>query len=182
MGEGEGEEVEGEDGEEGSEGEEDDDEEASEGEQDPKVQQKIGPKVTIRKVMQVTTPGGGPRPSRREILAAEDKNALKKRGRPTKADLAIREKDREDAIARGDPDPELKRTRRKPNKLADGASSEEETLLEKKRRKKEEKAGKRSMKKTKSDDTEDTDDDKPKKKKGRARKVLSEDQVKAKEE
>merc|ERR1719481_973760 len=118
-------EEEGEEGEEGSEGEEDDDEEASEGEQDVKPVART-PKVTTRKVMQVTTPGGGPRVSRKEAVTEIDVKSGKRRGRPTKADMVMRERDREEANSKGDPDIELKRTRRKPNKLADGVSSDED--------------------------------------------------------
>jgi hypothetical protein len=49
-------------------------------------------------------------------------SALKRRGRPTRAEMQEREVQRQAAIARGEPDPELKRKRRKPNKLKDGVS------------------------------------------------------------
>merc|ERR1712083_29037 len=137
------------------------------------------PKVTIRKGMKVATPGGTSLPpATKKSLMGEVTESGKKRGRPSKAEVAQREKERQEAIARGEPDPELKRKRRKPPKLADGASSEEETKEEKKKRKKEEREEKKRLKKqAKSEDTEDTDEEKPKKKKGRQKKILTEDET-----
>merc|ERR1712032_600077 len=104
------------------------------------------PKVTIRKVMKVATPGGTSlSPATKKSLIGEVTESGKKRGRPSKAEVAQREKERQEAIARGEPDPELKRKRRKPPKLADGASSEEETKEEKKKRKKEEREEKKLL-------------------------------------
>merc|ERR1712210_352223 len=102
-------------------------------------------------------PGGSSLAPATKKTLMEVTESGKKRGRPSKAEVAQREKERQEAIARGEPDPELKRKRRKPPKLADGASSEEETKEEKKKRKKEE--------------TEDSDEEKPKKKKGRQKKI-----------
>merc|ERR1712130_207413 len=106
------------------------------------------PKVTIRKVMKVATPGGSSLPpATKKTLMEATTESGKKRGRPSKAEVAQREKERQEAIARGEPDPELKRKRRKPPKLADGVSSEEETKEEKKKRKKEEREEKKRLKK-----------------------------------
>jgi len=160
-------------GEEGS----DDDEEGDAASEDFETPAKIPktPKVTIRKVMQESTPGGSS--SKQDTVTS----TVKKRGRPSKADILQREKEREEAMARGEPDPDLKRKRRKPNKLADGASSEEESKEEKKRRKREEKEEKKRRRKAKSEDTEDSDEEKPKKKKGRQKKILNEEEMKERE-
>merc|ERR1711874_284951 len=127
-----------EDNEEAEEDEEEEEEEAAVEEQktpEMKLLQKT-PKVTIRKVMKVATPGGSSLPPATKKTLMEVTESGKKRGRPSKAEVAQREKERQEAIARGEPDPELKRKRRKPPKLADGASSEEDSKEEKKRRKK----------------------------------------------
>merc|ERR1711994_108771 len=78
--------------------------------------------TSSRKVMQVRTPGALPVDAKLSTPSVEDNaspllsTAKKRRGRPTRAEMAEREKDRQEAIARGEPDPELKRKRRKPNK------------------------------------------------------------------
>merc|ERR1712004_843341 len=106
------------------------------------------PKVTIRKVMKVSTPGVNSLPPATKKTVMEGGSVTesgKKRGRPSKAELAQREIERQEAIARGEPDPELKRKRRKTPKLADGVSSEEDSKEEKKRRKKEEREEKKRL-------------------------------------
>jgi len=135
-----------------------------------------------RKVMLVSTPGTGPalskgtpRKSPVGKASVEPPSTGKKRGRPSRADLMQREQERQEAIARGEPDPELKRKRRKPLKLNDG-DSEEESKEERKRRKREEKEEKKRLKKLASEDTEDTEDEKPKKK-GRKKKILNEEEL-----
>merc|ERR1719500_1392746 len=178
---------------EGDEGEDNEEEDEEEEEEEAAVQEEKTPemkllqktpKVTIRKVMKVATPGGNSLPpATKKTLTDGLTESGKKRGRPSKAEVAQREKERQEAIARGEPDPELKRKRRKPPKLADGASSEEETKEEKKKRKKEEREEKKRLKKqAKSEDTEDTDEEKPKKKKGRQKKILTEEELKEREE
>merc|ERR1719460_1182388 len=133
--------------------------------------------------MKVATPGGSSLAPATKKTLMEVTESGKKRGRPSKAEVAQREKERQEAIARGEPDPELKRKRREPPKLADGASSEEETKDEKKKRKKEEREEKKRLKKkAKSEDTEDSDEEKPKKKKGRQKKILTEEELKEREE
>merc|ERR1712083_240180 len=126
----------------GEEDEEDEVEEEAVAEEQKTPEMKLlqkTPKVTIRKGMKVATPGGNSLPpATKKTLTDGLTESGKKRGRPSKAEVAQREKERQEAIARGEPDPELKRKRRKPPKLADGASSEEETKEEKKKRKKEE--------------------------------------------
>ena len=69
--------------------------------------------------MKVSTPGAPvfSKTPAKSSGAAIDDGSSKKRGRPTRADMAEREKERRAAIARGEPDPELKRKRRKPAKL-----------------------------------------------------------------
>merc|ERR1711973_96815 len=86
--------------EEGAEDEEGSDED--EDEVEPPQQQVKMPNKTPnkRKVMHVTTPGAAPKSSKAAIETA----SAKKRGRPTKADMVIREKERAAAIARGEPD------------------------------------------------------------------------------
>merc|ERR1712200_147558 len=81
----------------------DDDESGDEEEVEPPQQQVKMPNKTPnkRKVMHVTTPGAAPKSSK----AAVETASAKKRGRPTKADMVIREKERAAAIARGEPDP-----------------------------------------------------------------------------
>merc|ERR1711953_1382054 len=180
-----------EDGEENEEAEEEEEAEtvgAGEGEKttpEMKLLQKT-PKVTIRKVMKVSTPGVNSLPPATKKTVMEGQGVTesgKKRGRPSKAELAQREIERQEAIARGEPDPELKRKRRKPPKLADGVSSEEDSKEEKKRRKKEEREEKKRLKKkAKSDDTGEPDEEKPKKKKGRQKKILTEEELKEREE
>merc|ERR1712066_1169814 len=181
-------------GEEDDESEEEDpegEEDAEDGEENTTPEMKLlqkTPKVTIRKVMKVSTPGVNSLPlaTKKTVMEGGQQSVTesgKKRGRPSKAELAQREIERQEAIARGEPDPELKRKRRKPPKLADGVSSEEDSKEEKKRRKKEEREEKKRLKKkAKSDDTEETDEEKPKKKKGRQKKILTEDELKEREE
>ena len=147
------------------------------------------PKVTIRKVMQVTTPGtaGGKEDSTPRKMpvpgSASVSSTVKKRGRPSRADLALREKERQEALARGEPDPELKRKRRKPLKLND-ADSEEDSREERKKRKREEREERRQNKKVKprSEDTEDTDVEEKPKKKGRKKKILTKEEEAARDE
>merc|ERR1712060_449474 len=137
--------------------------------------------VTIRKVMKVSTPGVNslPPPTKKTVMEGQGVTGSgKKRGRPSKAELVQREIERQEAIARGEPDPELKR-KRKPPKVADGVSSEEDSKEEKKRRKKEERVEKKRLKKkAKSDDTEESEEEKPEKKKGRRKKILTEEELK----
>merc|ERR1712158_306696 len=132
-------------GEEDDESEEEDpegEEDAEDGEEKTTPEMKLlqkTPKVTIRKVMKVSTPGVNSLPPATKKTVMEGGGVTesgKKRGRPSKAELAQREIERQEAIARGEPDPELKRKRRKPPKLADGVSSEEDSKEEKGRRKK----------------------------------------------
>jgi len=139
------------------------------------------PKVTIRKVAQVSTPGGSNEttPKKMPFAGAGVMSSGKKRGRPSRADLAVREKERQEAMARGEPDPELKRKRRKPIKLND-ADSEEELKEERKRRKREEKEERKKARR--NDDTEDTDNDEKPKKKGRRKKILTAEEEKARDE
>merc|ERR1712098_779135 len=113
-------------------------EEEDEVEPPPKVVKT--PMVTIRKVQQVVTPGSGDgneTPKKMPFAGALAVSTGKKGGRPSRADLALREQERQEAIARGEPDPELKRKRRKPLKLND-AESEEDSKEVSKRRKREE--------------------------------------------
>ena len=65
-----------------------------------------------------------------------DVSIKKKRGRPSQATLASREHKRQEALARGEQDPELKRKRNKPKKISDKTSSGEDTSEKKKRKKK----------------------------------------------
>merc|ERR1712130_713138 len=66
-----------------------------------------------RKVMQVSTPGTGPSPSKAtpkkgpivRVQEIEPPSTGKKRGRPSRQDLLMREQERQEAIARGEPDP-----------------------------------------------------------------------------
>merc|ERR1712037_73242 len=106
--EGEGDE-EAEEGEENEDAEEEEEEAAVQEEKTPemKLLQKT-PKVTIRKVMKVVTPGGSSLPPATKKTLMEVTESGKKRGRPSKAEVAQREKERQEAIARGEPDPELK--------------------------------------------------------------------------
>merc|ERR1712181_56879 len=117
------------------ESQEDDEEEEEEGD-DVEPPQKVvktpkGPPG--RKVMQVSTPGTGYSPPKgtpkkgalARLQEEEPPSTGKKRGRPSRQDLALREQERQEAIARGEPDPELKRKRRKPMKLNDVDSEEE---------------------------------------------------------
>merc|ERR1712032_1235375 len=108
---------------------EEDEEEAEEEVAAAEEEQKT-PEVTIRKVMKVipatptsttmikttlkvATPGGTSLPpATKKSLIGEVTESGKKRGRPSKAEVAQREKERQEAIARGEPDPELKRKRR----------------------------------------------------------------------
>ena len=70
------------------------------------------------KVTKVSTPGAPLKtPTKFAKPPVVGDSTMKKRGRPTKADMEEREKERQAAIARGEPDPELKRKRRKPAKL-----------------------------------------------------------------
>merc|ERR1712210_189549 len=103
---------EGEDNEEAEEDEEEEEEEAAVEEKTPemKLLQKT-PKVTIRKVMKVATPGSSSLAPATKKTLMEVTESGKKRGRPSKAEVAQREKERQEAIARGEPDPELKRKR-----------------------------------------------------------------------
>merc|ERR1712096_591480 len=141
------------------------------------------PRAQGRKVMQVSTPGGGSglkstqkKGALARVEAIEPPSTGKKRGRPSRQDLLMREQERQEAIARGEPDPELKRKKRKPLKLND-VDSEEEAKEERKRRKREEKEEKKRLRKLeKSEDTEDTEDEKPKKK-GRKKKVLNDEEL-----
>ena len=171
---GEGEDVEDED--------EDEDDESSVEALETPVKMLKTPKVTIKKVSQVATPGADSTPKKMPFAGDSAYTASgKKRGRPSRADLAVREQERQDAISRGEPDPELKRKRRKPQKLND-AGSEEDTKEAKKRRKKEEREEKKRAKKAKSEDTEDTDGDEQPKKKGRRKKLLSAEELKERDE
>ena len=161
--------------------EEDEDEDEEEAEEDDESSVEATPvpmktpKVTIRKVQQVTTPGssGGKEDSTpaKVPFAGSASVSVKKRGRPSRADLALREQERQEALARGEPDPELKRKRRKPLKLND-ADSEEDSREERKK------------KKTKpcSEDTEDTDVEEKPKKKGRKKKILTPEEEAARDE
>ena len=172
--------------------EEDDDEEEEEGEEDildTEQYQKLvkTPKVTIRKVMQVSTPGtagSSPETPKRSAAAnAAAEASGKKRGRPSRADLAQREEERQQALARGEPDPELKRKRRKPLKMLD-ADSGEDSKEERKRRKREEREERQRLKKASkgSESTEDTDDEPKPKKKGRRKKILTKEEEKERDE
>jgi len=161
---------------------EDDEEEVDDIEPPQKVVKPKGPPG--RKVMQVSTPGTGPSPGKAtpkkgpvaRAQEIEPPSTGKKRGRPSRQDLLMREQERQEAIARGEPDPELKRKKRKPLKLND-VDSEEEAKEERKRRKREEKEEKKRLRKLeKSEDTEDTEDEKPKKK-GRKKKVLNDEEL-----
>jgi len=164
----------------------DEDDEEEEAEDDNEVDEPPAkivktPKVTIRKVAQVSTPGGSNEttPKKMPFAGAGVMSTGKKRGRPSRADLAIREKERQEAMARGEPDPDLKRKRRKPIKLND-ADSEEELKEERKRRKREEKEERKKARR--NDDTEDTDNDEKPKKKGRRKKILTAEEEKARDE
>jgi len=164
------------------ESQDDDDEEEEDEEGDEPPQQVVKtPKVPGRKVMQVSTPGGpGVKGTPKKgafanVEEIEPPSTGKKRGRPSRQDLALREQERQEAIGRGEPDPELKRKKRKPMKLND-VDSEEESKEERKRRKREEKEEKKRMRKAKSEDTEDTEDEKPRKK-GRKKKVFNEEEL-----
>jgi len=158
--------------------EEDDDENEAD---EPPAKIVKTPKVTIRKVAHVSTPGGSNEttPKKMPFAGAGVMSSGKKRGRPSRADLAVREKERQEAMARGEPDPELKRKRRKPIKLND-ADSEEELKEERKRRKREEKEERKKARR--NDDTEDTDNDEKPKKKGRRKKILTAEEEKARDE
>merc|ERR1712105_504135 len=94
---------------------EDDEEEEGDGIEPPqKVVKPKGPPG--RKVMQVSTPGTGPSPGKStpkkgpvaRVQEIEPPSTGKKRGRPSRQDLLMREQERQEAIARGEPDPELK--------------------------------------------------------------------------
>ena len=171
--------------------EEEEDEEEAEEDEESSMEAVVvkTPKVTIRKVMQVTTPGtgGGKDDSTPRKMpfagAAGVSSTVKKRGRPSRADLALREQERQEALARGEPDPELKRKRRKPLKLND-ADSEEDSREERKKRKREEREERRQSKKVKprSEDTEDTDVEEKPKKKGRKKKILTPEEEAARDE
>ena len=126
--------------------------------------------------------------------------SAKKRGRPTREALQVREKERQEAIARGEPDPELKRRRRKPNKLKDGASEESEDVdsgkdektkkmtkreekelkkrekEEAKRKEKEEKMEAKRKRKIKKMSSGESEGEEPKKR-GRQKKVLTEEEI-----
>jgi len=115
-----------------------------------------------RKIMKVRPPGSV------RVATPDVTASSKKRGRPSKADMAEREEERQAAIARGEPDPELKRKRRKPNKLMEAASEEEEEKKPK---------GKRKKKQEESEEEEEP----VKKKKGRAKKVLTEEEKEERE-
>merc|ERR1712098_988208 len=168
------EEDEDEDDEEGEDDQEEDEDEEEEDDVEPPPKVVKTPKVTIRKVQQVVTPGSGEAnetPKKMPFAGALAVSTGKKRGRPSRADLAQREQERQEAIARGEPDPELKRKRRKPLKLND-AESEEDSKEVRKRRKREEREERRKAK-AKSEDTEDTDVEEKPKKKGRKKKILT---------
>ena len=131
------------------------------------------PKVTIRKVAQVSTPGSE--------AAASLTPGGKKRGRPSRSDLAVRERERQEALARGEPDPEARRKKRRPQKLND-ADSEEDQREERRRRKREEREERKKVKKMlRNEDTEDTDEDSKPKKKGRKKMILTEEEIKARD-
>merc|ERR1711874_12059 len=101
--------------------------------------------------------------------------SAKKRGRPTREALQVREKERQDAIARGDPDPELRR-RRKPNKLKDGVSEESEEVdsgKEEKKRKMTKKEEKELKKKEKEEEKRKEKEEKLEGKRKRKAKVMS---------
>lgn len=139
---------------------------------------------------------------KRKAAALDLMDSSKKRGRPTRAALEERERERQEAIARGEPDPELKRKRRKPNKLKDAASSEEDPdsqnpakkiskkeekeikkkeKFEKKQKEKDDKPEVKRRRKKKQASQSDTDDDKPRKKPGRQKKILTEDELAARD-
>ena len=169
--------------EEDEESEEEEDEEEYE-EESPLVKT---PTVTVRKVQQVSTPGtAGDKEDtssmRMPFAGSTAMSSVKKRGRPSRADLALREQERQEALARGEPDPELKRKRRKPLKLND-ADSEEDSREERKRRKREEREERRHKKaKPQSEETEDTDVEEKPKKKGRKKKILTAEEEAARDE
>ena len=169
-----------------NEDEEEEDEEAEDDDNDsidePPTKIVKMPKVTIRKIAQVSTPGTGSNettPKKMPFAGAGVMSTGKKRGRPSRADLVIREQERQEALARGEPDPDLKRKRRKPLKLND-ADSEEELKVERKRKKREEKEERKRAKR--NEDTEDTDNDEKPKKKGRRKKILTAEEEKARDE
>jgi len=164
------------------EAEEDEEEEEYE-EESPVVKT---PAISVRKVQQVSTPGSGvdkdDASSKMPYAGNTAVSTVKKRGRPSRADLALREQERQEALARGEPDPELKRKRRKPLKLND-ADSEEDSREERKRRKREEREERRHKKaKPQSEETEDTDVEEKPKKKGRKKKILTAEEEAARDE
>ena len=105
----------------------------------------------------------------------------KKRGRPSRSDLAVRERERHEALARGEPDPEMRRKKRRPQKLND-VDSEEERRQERKRKKREQLKDRNKLKKIlRNEDTEETDEDNKPKKKGRKKMILTEEEIKARD-
>lgn len=142
---------------ESEESESDDDDEEAEDEDD----EDEPPQKTVR--TPAKTPARKAVPARTPVTATTKLDStVKKRGRPSRADIQEREKEREAALARGEPDPELKRKRRKPNKLIDAASEEEE-----------EESKTKKSRKIKEESTEESDTEKKPKKKGKGRKVLT---------
>merc|ERR1711875_173629 len=87
--------------------EEEDEEEVADIEPPQKVVKPKGPPG--RKVMQVSTPGTGPSPGKAtpkkgpvaRAQEIEPPSTGKKRGRPSRQDLLMREQERQEAIARG---------------------------------------------------------------------------------
>ena len=131
------------------------------------------PKATIRKIAQFSTPSS-------EASVAMTPGG-KKRGRPSRIDLAVRERERKEALARGEPDPVMWRKKRRPQKLNE-ADSEEEQRQERKRKKREERKDRIKLKKMlRNEDTEDTDEDNKPKKKGRKKMILTEEEIKARD-
>ena len=166
------------------EAEEDEEEDEEEEEEESPVVKT--PAVSVRKIQQVSTPGSGgdkdDASSKMPYAGNTAVSTVKKRGRPSRADLALREQERQEALARGEPDPELKRKRRKPLKLND-ADSEEDSREERKRRKREEREERRHKKaKPQSEETEDTDVEEKPKKKGRKKKILTAEEEAARDE
>merc|ERR1739842_239851 len=84
--------------------EEERDEEDEEEADEPPAKIVKTPKVTIRKVAHVSTPGGSNEttPKKMPFAGAGVMSSGKKRGRPSRADLAVREKVRQEAMARGE--------------------------------------------------------------------------------
>ena len=112
-------------------------------------------------------------------------STVKKRGRPSRADLKEREDARQAALARGEPDPELKRKRRKPNKLIEAASEGEEPVSTPAKNADGAKAaatpgGGKRKRKPKVVDPDEEAEEKPVKR-GRAKKVLTAEELEERE-